>query len=97
MLLFKPPFLYSINENTLSIIDTQKDSPFKTINIGQRTTGGIFFGDTLYLYSQGDKSFDYIRATPPLLTNISTKVPDGTYKEGDLIQIEALFNQVLDE
>ena len=81
--------------DTVSIIDTTTDTVKQTIKVGTSPISLTVSGTKVYVQNKDSKNISIIYTGYPLLKSLSTDAPDGTYREGAVVNIVASFDQKL--
>ncbi len=80
--------------NKVSIIDTLNNNTVTTINVGSSPSSITTLGDKVYVGNYGSDTISIIQVElPPVVLNISSTKPDGTYTIGEIIDINVTFSE----
>lgn len=81
------------NDNTLSVIDTVTDNVVDVLQTGIHPVSSVQTDQYLYVINSQSNSITPINIDIPHLLEMNSSTNAGTYKEGDSINIFALFDK----
>jgi len=88
-------FVTNSGVDTVSMIDTTTDVVKQTIKVGTSPISMTVSGTKVYVQNKDSKDISIIYTGTPLLKSFSTDTPDGTYRDGAIMNIVASFDQKL--